>query len=72
MRGLNTKVDEFFAAVAEVDFSFIALCETWLGDGVANSELFPSDYQVFRRDRKYDVVNRCSGGGFCWQCRILL
>lgn len=42
---------------------FIALTETWLDDGVSNSELFPDFYNVFRADRRYSAVGLTRGGG---------
>lgn len=46
-----------------MSFDVICLVETWLSDDLLNSELFPSDYSVIRRDRNFDSVNRKRGGG---------
>lgn len=63
VRGLNTKVTDFFNAVASSNFSFIAVTETWLSAHVSNAELFPSAYTVFRSDRKFSQLGLSRGGG---------
>lgn len=39
------------------------MTETWLQDGVSNSELFNENYAVFRKDRNLDIMNVNRGGG---------
>lgn len=39
------------------------LTETWLTNGVLNSELFPDCYMVYRSDRDFVRANRSKGGG---------
>lgn len=63
VRGLNTKVTDFFNAVASSNFSFVAVTETWLSTHVSNTELFPGEYTVFRSDRKFSRLGLSRGGG---------
>lgn len=41
VRGLNTKIDEFYCNLTGLDFNIICLTETWLGDSISNDLLFP-------------------------------
>lgn len=50
-RGLNTKVKTFFCNLLSCDYSIISLTETWLKDTVFSTELFGSNYSVYRMDR---------------------
>ena len=65
VRGLNSKFDSFsnnlLSCVDEVDV--LILTETWLHEDVANSELFPDNYCIFRCDRKYKHLGVVRGGG---------
>lgn len=45
------------------NFEIIALTETWLNDNFFNSEIFNSQYTVFRRDRNYNELGSQRGGG---------
>ena len=58
VRGLNTKVNEFYAASTLAKFDVYALAETWLTSNVTSSELFNEKYTVIRHDH---VLSR--GGG---------
>ena len=51
------------------DNDIIALTETWLNDSFTDSEIFCDRYQVFRRDRLYDVLGCVRGGGVL--CAVL-
>ena len=51
VRGLKTKIDDFFLAVTEAEYDVIVLTETWLDDSVYSSQLFGDSYTVFRTDR---------------------
>lgn len=44
-------------------YDIIVLTETWLLDGVLNTELFDDRYLVFRRDRDYERTGQSRGGG---------
>lgn len=64
MRGLRSKTNAFYNAVSELfEYVIVALCETWLTDGINNSELFPNNYVVYRKDRSIADTGRSRGGG---------
>lgn len=63
VRGLRSKIAEFFCSVGACDCDVIFLTETWLSESVHSSELFPSEYQVFRRDRDALASGKLDGGG---------
>lgn len=63
VRGLNTKIDEFYCNLTGLDFNIICLTETWLGDSISNDLLFPPHYSVFRSDRNTATSNKSRGGG---------
>ena len=45
------------------NYNFIALSETWLSDEIQNSELFPDNFVVFRKDRNQQLTHVSRGGG---------
>lgn len=49
--------------VESSDYDFVCVSETWIQDGVFNSELFPVSYDVFRCDRDLAVTGGSRGGG---------
>lgn len=61
VRGLRTKTLEFYRRLCCSDFDIIILTETWLCDGVLNTELFDQRYTVHRRDRAHSLKK--DGGG---------
>lgn len=61
VRGLNTKIDEFFANTVIYNKSIICLTESWLYENVTYNNLFPPNYSVFRSDRKSELNKK--GGG---------
>lgn len=63
VRGLRTKTNILLRNVHLSSFDVIVLTETWLLDGIMNSELFPSNYTVWRRDRNLSRTNQTKGGG---------
>lgn len=63
VRGLNTKVTDFYNATSASTFHVLALTETWLDVNVNNAELFTSDYSVFRSDRQFTRLGLTRGGG---------
>lgn len=62
-RGLRTKTDQLFSSVSLAEFDCISLVETWLSEDIVSSEYFPSDYVVFRSDRRCDLTGHSIGGG---------
>ena len=63
VRGLRTKTSTFKRNLAMCDCDIIALTETWLVDGVSDSELFDDRYIVWRRDRDLQKTGQSRGGG---------
>jgi Reverse transcriptase (RNA-dependent DNA polymerase) len=62
-RGLRTKTTEVFNSVAQSEFKIFAFTETWLDASVGSSELFSSNFNVFRSDRNFAVSDTTRGGG---------
>ena len=58
VRGLNTKIANFFNGVCSSEFDVVVLTETWLRESVLDREIFPESYEVYRCDR----VGRRGGG----------
>lgn len=63
VRGLRSKTTDFRLNILECDWDIIALTETWLNDSIHNAELFPNEYQVYRRDRCQNRTGMSRGGG---------
>ena len=63
VRGLRTKVNEFYVSLIDNPYDVICLSESWLSDDISSNELFSSAYTVFRCDRRFGRVNRTRGGG---------
>lgn len=63
VRGLNTKIVNFYLYVCSHNFDIIVLTETWLHDGVLSSELFDDRYVVYRRDRYTSGFHSFKSGG---------
>lgn len=65
VRGLNTKTHQFLNFTWENStlFDVITCSETWLNESVLDSELFSSEYTVFRADRRSGSSHRVRGGG---------
>lgn len=62
-RGLRTKTHMFKRNLQLSSYDIISLTETWLLNGIDDSELFDDRYIVFRRDRNYIATNERYGGG---------
>ena len=62
-RGLNTKTNLLYHSISVCDFDIIGISETWLKEDVSSSELFPSNFVVFRKDRDFEILNKSRGGG---------
>lgn len=63
VRGLRTKTATFYRNICLSSYDIICITESWLINGVNNSELFDDRYIIFRRDRNYGVTNQGKGGG---------
>lgn len=62
-RGLRTKTHSFKRNILLNPYDVVSLTETWLNDGISDTELFDDRYLVFRRDRNYSETGEKYGGG---------
>lgn len=62
-RGLRTKTHIFKRNLLLSLYDIVSLTETWLLEGVCDSELFDERYVVWRRDRNYVATGERYGGG---------
>nr|CAH7728893.1 unnamed protein product [Callosobruchus chinensis] len=56
-------IDDYYPSKSVCDFDVIVLSETWLKDSTRSEELFSDTYQVFRKDRKLELLDVATGGG---------
>lgn len=63
VRGLKTKIDEFYLACIDHDYDVIILVESWLDDRINSVQLFGDQYAVYRTDRNSSNSVRRVGGG---------
>lgn len=63
VRSLRSKLSSFYLNVSDNFYDIILLTETWLNDSIADNEIFPPSYRIFRSDRKYDTLKVSRGGG---------
>ncbi|CAF4761876.1 unnamed protein product [Pieris macdunnoughi] len=63
VRGLRTKTSTFYRNVCVNNYDIICITETWLLEGISDSELFDNRYLVWRRDRNYAATEQSKGGG---------
>ena len=63
VRGLNTKITDFYNFTTSTDYDLIGLTETWLKPSVNSSELFNHNYLVLRCDRNVQALGVSKGGG---------
>ena len=45
------KIDELNAYVVEFDLDIIGITETWLNEGISNSEIAIENFSIYRKDR---------------------
>lgn len=60
--GMRSKIRSFFLTSVSLDYDVIVLTETWLYDGIRNSEL-TEEYTIYRCDRNSASSNFTRGGG---------
>ncbi|KAL0803350.1 hypothetical protein ABMA28_017413 [Loxostege sticticalis] len=63
VRGLRSKTQEFYKNLCNSNFDVIILTETWLNDGILDTELFDHKYSVYRRDREVGGSSKKKDGG---------
>lgn len=61
--GMRGKLSDFFASMSETEYDVVAITETWLLPEHKDSEIAPSGWSVFRRDRYFDGSSTERGGG---------
>lgn len=63
VRGLRTKIDDFYIMTQNGDYDAIVLTETWLNNEINSTQLFGSEYTVYRKDRDPNISGKLRGGG---------
>lgn len=63
VRGLRTKIDDFYCNVLECNFDVIILIETGLNEAINSTQLFGSNYNVYRCDRSHINSSKSRFGG---------
>lgn len=63
VRGLRTKLEQFYANALNADVDVLCITETWLHSGIYSSEVLPSAFSVYRNDRGSDDLVTRRGGG---------
>lgn len=63
VRGLRTKTHECYNKILANNYDVIVMVETWLCDGIFNSEFCDDRYDIFRIDRDLIATNKKIGGG---------
>ncbi|XP_053699331.1 uncharacterized protein LOC128746308 [Sabethes cyaneus] len=63
VRGLRTKVDDFFISASDAEFDVVILTETWLNDRFHSPQLFGTEYNVYRNDRDPLGSGKLRSGG---------
>lgn len=64
VRGLNTKLNDFYIGCLAADVDLIAITETWCSPDVESSQLLDPDlYTIYRHDRNFDALGVARGGG---------
>ncbi|XP_055523192.1 uncharacterized protein LOC129717344 [Wyeomyia smithii] len=63
VRGLRTKIDDFFLTATECDHNIIVLTETWLDDHIDSAQFCGSLFTVYRCDRNRHNSCKSRGGG---------
>ncbi|XP_062539219.1 uncharacterized protein LOC134207532 [Armigeres subalbatus] len=63
VRGLRTKIDDFFIAALDCNYDVIVLTETWLDARLLSTQFFGDKYTVFRTDRCPLNSQKTRGGG---------
>ena len=63
VRGLRTKCTDLFIASIACSYDIISFSETWLHSSIFDSELFHSDFVVYRCDRSVQSSVYSRGGG---------
>jgi hypothetical protein len=63
VRGLRSKICEFYNNICTLEYDIISVTETWLSDDITDDELFCNSYTVYRSDRNFLSLGVKKGGG---------
>ena len=63
VRGLRTKISDLYLQSFTMECEILALSETWLKEGIFDTELLNSTFVVYRKDRNYAQTGVTRGGG---------
>ena len=63
VRGLRSKISDFFLEVSDSAYDCIVLTESWLDSQICSSQLFGDHYTVYRSDRCSRNSTKVTGGG---------
>lgn len=58
-RSVKNKTDELASLLSSLNTDIVLGCESWLDESITNSEVFPFEYEAYRKDR-----NSHGGGVF--------
>lgn len=73
MSGMRSSLESFRNDVCSTDYDVIIITETWLQSQHLSTEIFPSGWTVFRKDRSTNTsINDCLGGGVIIAVRDVL
>lgn len=61
--GMNSTINDYLLASTDNCYDIIALTETWLNERTSSSQVFDSNYAVFRCDRCSSNSRKSAGGG---------
>lgn len=54
---MNTTIPNYYLAISSASYDFYAFTETWLSTTTLSSQIFGTEYEVFRCDRS--AANSC-------------
>ena len=63
VRGLRSKVNDFYNNVCTCQSDVIVLTESWLNNDIFDSGIFPNNFIVYRHDRRLLQLGMTRGGG---------
>lgn len=72
VRGLRTKLKDFYLATLQESYDIVLINESWLNDSIANSEFFSPNFNVYRKDRDPILSGKKDGGGIIIAVRCTL
>lgn len=61
VRGLRTKLKQFYTSLASSGADIICVTESWLNSSIADGEVVDNTYSIFRKDRESTLNQRQRG-----------